>query len=637
MIAKKIHIREVNILAIISLVMVFGSFIYFIYRFDWLGMIIALALSAGAYYFIRPYLKNSTQNTLTKEPFTKIDWLLLTAFLLSSAWMMIILINHQSDSALISPWQALPAWIFVAYATATISLIFIFLQNKRTNLNRWLLSGYYGLNFIIAAVVYKIGYGFDPFIHQASMELISQHGLITPKTPYYLGQYSLLVTIHKFTGLSLYILNKFLVPVTAALFLPGALSALGKTQGRQTSFLLAGLLALVLPFSIFTVTTPQNLSFIFLLLSLFYSLSGSQRLLSLLLALAATAIHPISGLPALSFFVFRELSSQKQPWATKNYRRHQIIAFIASVLALPIAFATISGQSLFKLHLSLQGFSALNFLPANSGNLGSVFLNFAYLLDYLFLPIFLGLIIYGALKWRNFDNEQSALKQIIGALAIAWLLTASLSFNFLIDYEQNDYLGRLVTMIALYTLPWVVYGLSKLAFQVQQKNWTSKLIFTLACALLLSASLYLSYPRQDAFFNSRGYSVSQADLEAVKLIEADAQGESYVVLANQQTSVAALKELGFNHYYQTSQGEVFFYPIPTGGPLYQYYLAMVNDGPNQNAISEALNLTGVKRLYFVVNRYWHQSNRLIGEAKVKAATSWTVGDGEIDIFYFPKQ
>lgn len=634
MIAKKIRLQEANFLAILSLIMIFGSLVYFVYRFDWTGMIITLIMSAGAYYFISPYLTAPSQAPLTKEKFTKIDWLLLALFILSNLWALFILVSHRSDRALISPWEALPSWIFAAYILAAFSLIIIFLRAKRPGLNRWLLSWHYGLSFIIAAIVYKIGYGFDPFIHQASMEFINQHGFIAPKTPYYLGEYSLLITIHRFTGFSLYILNKFLVPITAAIFLPGALNALGKTQGRQASFLLAGLLVLIFSFSFLIVSTPQNLSFIFLLLSLFYSLAGNRRLLSFLLALAAMAIHPISGLPALSFFAFRELNYRRPHWTEKNYRKYKTLVFAGSLLSLPIAFAIISGQSLLKLRFSLQAFTTLSFWPVYEGNLGSFALNFSYLLTYLAPPLFFGLLIYGAWRWRNFDNENIALRQTISALMIAWLLTASLSFDFLIDYEQGDYLGRLIIMMALYALPWVIYGLSLISFRARLQSRNGKIIFALAGALLIGASFYLSYPRQDVFFNSRGYSVSQADLDAVRLIEQDAQGKPYVVLANQQTSVAALKELGFDHYYQTSQGPVFFYPIPTGGPLYQHYLTMVNEGPTPETIRQALDLTGAKQLYFAVSRYWHRSDRLIGEAKTQAAASWTVGDGEIDIFSF---
>ena len=46
---------------------------------------------------------------------------------------------------------------------------------------------------------------------------------ISPKTPYYLGEYGFIIIIHKLLGISIYTLNKFLVPLAAACLLPKAI------------------------------------------------------------------------------------------------------------------------------------------------------------------------------------------------------------------------------------------------------------------------------------------------------------------------------------------------------------------------------------------------------------------------------
>jgi hypothetical protein len=143
------------------------------------------------------------------------------------------------------------------------------------------------------------------------------------------------------------------------------------------------------------------------------------------------------------------------------------------------------------------------------------------------------------------------------------------------------------------------------------------------------ASLYLSYPRFDDYANSHGYATSKADILAVRFIEQDARGKNYIVLANQQVSAAALREFGFNRYYNN----LFYYPIPTGGLLYQYYLALVKE-PNLATISAAAELAGVKRVYVVINEYWWQAKRLIAELDLIAGEHQVINGGKDHVFRF---
>jgi len=105
------------------------------------------------------------------------------------------------------------------------------------------------------------------------------------------------------------------------------------------------------------------------------------------------------------------------------------------------------------------------------------------------------------------------------------------------------------------------------------------------------------------------------------------------VLANQQVSAAALREFGFSRYYK---GDVYFYPIPTGGTLYQYYLDMVYKKPAKDTMLKAMDFAGVGQSYFVLNKYWWAFPKILAEAKLEA-DSWTeIKDGEIYIFKYSK-
>jgi hypothetical protein len=142
--------------------------------------------------------------------------------------------------------------------------------------------------------------------------------------------------------------------------------------------------------------------------------------------------------------------------------------------------------------------------------------------------------------------------------------------------------------------------------------------------------MYVSYPRYDAYELVRSFNTSRYDIEAVRFIEADAKGDDYVVLANQAVSAAAVREFGFRKYYDGN----FFYPIPTGNKLYQTYLSMVYQMPSKNTARRALELTGVSTVYFVLNDYWHEAERLKEEASREADASFNIGNEKITVFKY---
>ena len=108
--------------------------------------------------------------------------------------------------------------------------------------------------------------------------------------------------------------------------------------------------------------------------------------------------------------------------------------------------------------------------------------------------------------------------------------------------------------------------------------------------------------------------------------------------------MAALREFGFNRYYKLpldkggwgDYDEIYFYPIPTGGQLYQYYLGMVYEKPSRTTMVTAMDFANVSQAYFVLNKYWWAFPKILAEAKLEA-NSWSeVGNGEIYIFKYKK-
>ncbi|MHB8904376.1 MAG: hypothetical protein ACYC40_04750, partial [Patescibacteria group bacterium] len=181
------------LLLLISLTIVFGAIIYYIDAFYYYDLIIALILIIGSFIFLGSKMIKNNKDSLN----TKINWLIIDkknykyfiAYGLIYIFAVASLYFSRSDQPLISPWQVIKPSFFISYALASLILVLSSISDKlETNAKLFLISLHYFLSLLIAVIIYKIGYGFDPFIHQATMELIDKKGLVAPKPPYYLGQ-----------------------------------------------------------------------------------------------------------------------------------------------------------------------------------------------------------------------------------------------------------------------------------------------------------------------------------------------------------------------------------------------------------------------------------------------------------------
>jgi hypothetical protein len=670
---NKINYNSTNILILICLISFWGGIIYRLYSLNYIGVIISLILAIISFFIIqrlkaknkepRPrQAQRGRQETCNIEYNAKIkilDLLPASCYLLLTAYSFYVLFSHQTTAAIISPWQAIPSYFFIIYGLATAILIIIILKHNNISTPYTLhptpfIILHYFLSFSVALIIYKIGYGFDPFIHQATVDLINKTGSVGPKPFYYLGQYALIVIIHKITFLPLVWLDKLLVPLLAAIYLPTMLwRVLSKWFSDNTTSLLLILMLLILPFSFFIVTTPQNFAYLLLLLAILLGLICSNifdLMVIYLLSLTAIVIQPIAGIPALLFSLLLTVyhSDIKKRYGVSLKKYFYLLISIASVFILPLAFVILSA-------VKDPGESAQNeILPPLSEVRMTVpgqenfILNFIYLYGFN-IKIIIGLIAAVGLiiAYRHRGKCRIFFIYLImsASLALSYLLTAKLPFAFLIDYERSNYSDRILLVTAFFLLPFILVALY--AFISKTLNQIKSIKFPLLCfiVVLITASLYISYPRFDRYFNSHGYSVSQTDINAVHWIEENA-GQDYIVLANQQVSAAALREFGFAKYYTSplsrdggtgeglGVGEIFYYPVPTGGPMYQYYLDMVYKKPSSETMFTAMELAGVNEGYFVLNKYWWAFPKILEEAKLEAQAWEEINNGEIYIFKY---
>jgi hypothetical protein len=675
------------LLILISSISLFGAGVYYFYALNNTGVIISLTLSIPTFFTIFFFhFKNYKKDQKTKyfeidkktqknNSINKINFLLSTFYFLLVTFYFFTLYSFQTTTSIISPWQVIPKYIFLIYFLSTLILIILTIRNFR--FSKFLIPLQFFMALSVAWIVYKIGYGYDSFIHEATMQLIDKTGAVFPKPFYYLGQYSLIIILHKISYIPITWLNTLLVPVSASIFIPLALFKFaGKWFNDRKNILLLAITILVLPFSFFIATTPQNLSYLFLILVVLFGLTCQawlDLLVIYLLAFTALVIHPIAGIPAILFTLsitvynispypyegegrLSSIALAKEEGEVYKKYLYGFIYFL-SVIALPIAFYFINQKEnpiSENISVAITGTQSLREafktiipnIPASQ----NFILNFAYLYFYNLKFIILLLSLTGIIIILRNRKKCRLFYLNLGmslAMLSSYFIATKINFNFLINYEQSDYANRLLGIAVIFLLPIIIIALYKIISKISEQPNTIKIPILIFIALTATTSLYASYPRFDNYFNSRGYSTGQNDIDAVKWIENN-HINNYIVLANQQVSAAALSQFGFNNYIIIDNKiknqsrelgtkiEIYNYPIPTSSPLYQYYLKMVYEKPNKKTMEDAMDFAGVNEAYFVLNKYWYAFPKVLEEAKLEANNWQEIGNGEVFIFKYSR-
>jgi hypothetical protein len=621
-------------LVFLCLISAWGALLYYFFSLNNFFCILAVILAVISFVIIHLFFKpfNSKNSDRIKTKSTIFDLVFFTVFLALYGLFFYVLYNNRTDSAIISPWEVLPPYLFLLFGV--ITAIILLLAAKNSRFFKPLVFLYYFLFFAVAVVVYKINYGFDSFIHQATENLISQVGSVAPKPFYYLGQYSLVVILGKIFQITIVYIDKLLVPMLAAIFIPWSLSHfLERLFADKKNIALIITASLLFPVAYFTVSTPQNLAYLFLIIAVligFVCASYFDLVFVYVLAVAAFLTHPLAGIPAcLLAIILTIFHSDRQKMKQTAYA----ITYALMAICLPLAFWFINRNNggLSSASAPLPEKIA-NFIVPGQENF---ILNFLYLygfnLKYI-LPVFFigGLII--AIKHE--EIRRKALLYFFSGLAliISYFITRFIPFDFLINYERGYYADRILLIAAFFLMPLALIFLYWLVEKIRAENYFVKISSASLLVIILTASFYFSYPRFDNYFNSRGYSTSASDIKAVEWIAANSAAD-YIVLANQQVSAAALATHGFYKYYP---GDIFYYSIPTGDILYQYYLEMVYKNPAAETIRQAMAMAGVSEGYFVLNNYWWGFDKILAEAKLGADSWQEIDNGQVVVFKYIK-
>ncbi len=629
------------------------SIIYFFYKSTQITILLSvLPPTALALYVLKDKKINLVKLHQLKAKIKKIfcqnitqisktDWLFLAILVLQ---LILYLKTRQKATfdALGSPWPLFGPRFFVLYAINTTAIVWYAFKSKSELL--WLIAAVFQflLSFNIITAVYPLGWGYDPFLHRATEIYIHQFGAALPKTPFYIGQFAIVNTIAHLTGWAIKTIDIYLVPILAGILLP--LSAyFGLRHGlrlKKNALRLATLAILLYPLSSFVATTPHNLANLFTLVSIFLSLlllQGNKYwpLPSIFSALAM-ATHPLTGI----FSVVMLLALMAHNHANKISGKIFIIfLFTASSVMVPFFFWIYSlvGGMEIQFSLNSQAFFNLFSEPYYFINRPA---HFIYDLVYayrFFLPgilISLALLVFLKKQYRHAKIMYFPLVSLSIMINIL-IINSMIKFVNLNAFEQSHYAERLLHSTLFFILPLSSLGLVRLVEYTKKISNSLLLLILSVLILALTASFYLTYPQKNPIAHFPGYNITKADYSAAKLIKNLNREQNYVVLSNIMTAAAAIETYGFETYFNSTQGPLFYYAIPSGGPLAELYSNMLYHEQKRQYMYQAMDLTQAKKAYFVVNSYWHKSMEIIQGAKQTADKYWSIDD-KIWIFEYKR-
>lgn len=645
-----------GLLFIFSELVISGTLLYYFFAITQLLSWILLALPFATFLFLKlkkggvlSEEQNTSSNQNTKI-FSKNIFLWSIPVMILDLILLWVLFKNRTYDLAASPWLQLGPLFFLTY-TFTTALLFVHYKKFYDQVSSiFLTSFHFFVGIAVAAFIYPLGYGFDAFIHRVTESWIQMHGFIAPKNPYYIGQYTLVNLISNITHIKIFFVDVFLVPLLASIFLPGIiLSTLRQFAQKPFFSTVAFWLLPFIPFLSLHLTTPHNLVIFITIVVVFLGIRASKKdisfLLPFLVSLSAVLTHPLVGAPVFIFtFVLFLLSilrkRKKLQWTLL------LSTFIGICILIPTLFTLNGlriGQPLPTLNnpfTKISLFFDLFQRPYWYATISPLHFELLYTYERFLVPIFLLLCVYGFFQYRKKERRIWIWLFPLTALGLfldAWLLRSWIVFPDVVAYEQDDYPRRLIYTSILFLLPFAMYGFSSLMEKILARSkLKNKLIvgsIMICLPFILTISLYFSYPQRNAKVQFPGYNVTSADFQAVEWIHSQNSEYNYIVLANQLVSAAALTEYSFAKYFDTPQGQMFYYSIPTGGVLYEYYSKMIYEGQKIEYMQAAMQKAGVQKAYFVVNGYWAKSDKIIENAK-KSADRMQVIDDKVWIFEY---
>ncbi|MFH1030250.1 MAG: hypothetical protein V1770_03255 [bacterium] len=543
-----------------------------------------------------------------------------------------------------TPWINTSGLTFIIFFIIT----FLFLKNsfeKRNNIITVIF--YFFLIISVISIKYVLSYGYDTMLHQASLQHIALQSRILPLTPFYIGQYVMELTINFFTGWSFIVIERWFLPVLSVAFLCLSGNYLLEKAGFKEMIAIAPIVALIMLPAQFTYTSPYAFSLLWGVVAVTFahifilSRRGCDYIGALLSALASTFIHPFVGLNVL-VVVAGAWFYGKMDKRTKKIIVLSSVLLVESFIVL-LSFGVYNWLRGSALVLADPFFYAHKFLSLfndpiwYSRTAYSFWLSLIYLYEKLHF-ILIGAFILGMtmIYRKRLKADIFILIASLGAFMSAWLFISSLEVSGYGYGDQLNYSFRL-----LQSSKWLLWPIVLLAFAAFFKFMAGKrgIIKFLAIILfssILTISWYLTYPRNDDISRINVNNIREVDYKAIDFIYGKEGGkDGYLVFANQLFGAGAIQKYGFEPYYNSTWGDLFYYSIPMGSEMNKRYeKIMSSEEFEPNNIYDAIRETGLRKAYFVVADYWPLAISAKRAIEKKANGYWNIENHKIDIYLF---
>lgn len=500
-----------------------------------IALIITLAL----------YKLKSAKIDINKPSRDSLKYLGLVA--LPALLIILLALQARTGEPILSIWQLLHSSIFIIYGALVFNFIYFNeLATKKAHLAAAVLI--YASSLTLSAIIFKEGFGFDPFIHRAAVSSLLETGQINPLTPLYSGQYAFTGFLSLLSGLSVKTIDIWLLPILSSILLP---LAVFKYKPSSPAHYLA---PLAIPYMLLTFTVPFSFTFLILIITA-YSLfnSPSKKDLALLTIFNIIGIfwHPLILTGTSTYLILLLIEKHfkiKVSSIVKILGFITIPALIALYQVKNQAFIDFAGI-IFNIDLFFSLFR--NPFAVHDSNILP-----SYRILYSFRYIFpIALTSYTLFLSRKYKNLRPIVHIQVGLLLAIYCISTMFYFDDIIPQEQREFALRLLQG---------VYSISFIAL-LNIKNWQLYLFIP-----LLTANWFFTYPQYNAINPYTSPSVSSQDKDAVTYIHKNTT-EPYIVLSNQIMAAAALETYGFHEYVTVEGSESLWYPIPTGAKLYDYY------------------------------------------------------------------
>ncbi len=632
-----------GIILLVSYIMIFGSLFYYfwgIYNISIIIICVVAPMLLGLFLTHHPLKINFK--------FQKPTYLLIFKIILSIIYLILsylqfrYLYSKGITESINTPWKIISSNFFISYCVSTIVLLTLFLISKQ-RIFIIFASIHYFLSFSVILFIYKLGFGYDPYLHQASEKMIMSRGTFLPKPFYYIGQYSLVVFLSKIFMVSVQFFDRFLVPLLSAIFLPITIfqSLKDNLNIKRKIILWCVLIFLIIPFSNFTYTTPQALANLLTLVLIFLSISYANRKLFgivplIIIALSICFIHPISGLPAIIFVILLLILYE--------LKIHSFIKFILTTLAYCVSCFALPVSFWIYNNINKLDFSKIEQL-SNNNLLTSLipqnlfFTRFINIFDFIyfyFKNINLFIIIISLIGLFFVIYYRQIKKYIIYILMFSILI---INYLLVIQFIKFPFLSifstRIFDLSFYFLLPFFIFGFACVFNALLTHKNIFKFFVVILFSFLITVSFYLSYPRSDKYENFKGYSVSSTHYKIVDYIEKNFEKSNYIVLSDQSVGAAVIDEYGFKKYF----GNEFYYSLPTNikGNIYSDFIQMTKEESHKlKIVRDVADKTEASVVIFVLNNYWDYTEKLVEEHK-KLSNLWVEVDaGAAYIFeYIP--